>query len=101
MGAVLGHKVPVGRVGVVEFLQLVLHPDEGRLELAHTDVKLVGSVDVNHQHVDPAAKLQVWPMAQFFKHQIICTPLHRGYMFAAMSSFLHSSDSPRSHSMKA
>ena len=70
MGAVLGHKVPVGSVRVVEFLQLVLHPDEGRLELVHADVKLVGSVDVNHQHVNPAAKLQVWPIEQFFKHPI-------------------------------
>ena len=86
MGAVLGHKVPVGSVRVVEFLQLVLHPDEGRLELVHADVKLVGSVDVNHQHVDPAAKLQVWPMAQFFKHQIICAPLQEA-IFSFVPSF--------------
>ena len=84
MGAVLGHKVPVGRVGVVEFLQLVLHPDEGRLELVHTDVKLVGSVDVNHQHVNPAAKIT--GLAQFFKHQMICAPLQKGHFSALAHS---------------
>ena len=88
MGAVLEHKVPVGRVGVVEFLQLVLHPDEGRLELAHTDVKLVGSVDVKHQNVDPAAKTT--GLAQFFTKFLLVqqTALCVGPNFNGLIQFL-------------